>query len=216
MHSAPVARVRGALGATACALALNAWAAQPLYIGQLFAIERPPGFTVEDARPQAMRADDSNVNVPPVDLLAEALVNAKGDALSGKKLVVQEFSFTTEDKRGFVNLGSPDMRSPTPLLGALAVASGVSLLKSIQKTGSRLDVTIVASLDGRTFEGRGSGHIPPNDDRGTAETIVHAAIRSFIYNLSQAGSNPVPEEAPLVLPALPALPPQNVPDAAPH
>jgi hypothetical protein len=178
-------RLRRVLAAGIGCLAFNAWAEPPLVIGELFAIPRPPGFSVEDARPEAMKAADRSVNVPPLDLLAEALIDANGEKLAGKKLVVQEFSITTQDKGHLVGLGNPVVASPAPVLGALAVAGGLIALKHLRDDGGRLEVRIVASLDGKTCEGTRSGDIPPKDDRGRVETIVHGAILSFMYRLSQ-------------------------------
>jgi hypothetical protein len=203
----------------------GAWAqtAGPqLFIGALSGVKRPDGFTVEDARSEAMKTSsrqqtyhrpafsfnngpvakyrrnfgDKELSAAPVDLLAEKLVEHYGDKLKGKKLTVEEFSVVAEET--VTRQGGGTVSAPGISVGAAIAISiaGTALMQSLVGPGTSvsLRVSIAAKVDGERFEGSDFGSIASQSPLDAPAKIVEQALDIAFYHLEQAEAANAPQE----------------------
>jgi hypothetical protein len=194
-----------------------AWAqsaGSQLFIGSLSGVKRPDGFTVEDARAEAMKISsrqqtyhrpaftlgnapaaryrrnfgDKELSAAPVDLLAEKLVERYGDKLKGKKLTVEEFSVVTEET--VTRQGGGTAYVPGISVGAAVAASiaTAALLQSLAGPGTSvsLKVSIAANVDGKRLEGSDFGSITSRSPLDAPAKIVEQALDIAFYHFEQA------------------------------
>lgn len=190
---------------------------QKLPIGAVAGLPRPEGFVVQDLRsaelktaspfkqtykaPMAMpfqrppvplakyerTVGDEELNVSPVDLLAEKLIEHYGGKLAGKRLVVHEFSYRLEQM-----VNKPQGMTYTVIPGGgvgLAAALVMSVIGSAAGTAMlqgkgidlKLHVKVDAELDGRRIEARELPMTLSGED-GPAR-VTRYAMEKFIWLL---------------------------------
>lgn len=212
---------------------------EKLQIGSLAGLKRPDGFVVQDLRTEAMKTSsreetyrrpppnpfqwskgpfaryrnnvgDAQLNVSPVDLLAEKLIERYGDKLAGKKLVVREFSFIAQE-----TIDQPQSFMVIPLdaasLGAAVVGSivGTAVLQSGSGgRSSRIEVKIVAELDDKPFTGSDYLGIGRNSDKDIVARIVNGALDHAFRDFEQPKAEDLPERATRVEKTKPDVPTQ--------
>ena len=198
---------------------------QRLSIGNLSGLKRPDGFLVEDLRTEAMKTPSREqtyrrpfqpfqinrgpvaryrhnigaeaLNVSPVDLLAEKLVQQYGDGVAGKKLVVHEFSIAileTIERDPVMAPYSPGVSPGAAIAGA---ALGSALVHAFQGPGrsSRLEVRIVAEFDGKSLAGSDFIGVVPGAVRDQLPKVVASAIDYTLHKFEEARAEEASEHA---------------------
>jgi len=181
-----------------------------LVIGTVVGHKRPDGFVVEDLRAGMMKKSerrqtykreyapfrvqrgpfaiyetnvgDTDLNVSSIDLFAEQMISRYGDKLTGKRLLVREFSFTLKESvdkpQGvyFIPLG--------PAAVGAAIIGTIVGTATMQAMGGRslsLVVKINAELDGKRFESSDYGSVIPETVDERPANIVNGALKYGFY-----------------------------------
>ena len=194
-----------------------------LKIGSVAGLPRPEGFSVVDLRSAQMKAispfkqtykapfspfkppvplarykrtmGDAELNVSPVDLLAEKLIERYGDRLKAKRLTVHEFSYVLEQvinkHQGIVFI---PLDAASVAIAVIGTVAGTAMMRG-KGIDLRLDLKIVAELDDTRIEaaeppmtlGAGSGGDAP-------ERITRFALEKFLYKFDTPAPEPTPAE----------------------
>jgi hypothetical protein len=198
---------------------------QRLDIGSLSGLKRPDGFVVEDLRTEAMKTPSREqtyrrpfqpfkittgpvakyrhnigaeaFNISPVDLLAEKLIQRYGDRVAGKKLVVREFSIAileTIERDSVMTPYSPGVSPGAAVAGAVL---GNALVQAIHGPGrsSRLEVRIVAELDGKPLAGSDFIGVVPGTVRDQLPKVVAGTIDYTLHKFEEARAEEATEQA---------------------
>lgn len=201
---------------------------EKLQIGALGSLPRPEGFVVEDLRSAEQKAaspfkqtykapmampfqrqpvplaryerviGEEELSASPVELLAEKLVEHYGGKLTGKRLVVHEFSYRLENV-----VNKPQGMTYTVIPGGgvgLAAALAMSVIGSAAGTAMlqgkgldlKLHVKIDAELDGRRIEAREQPMTLSGGD-GPAR-VTRYAVEKFIWLLEMPAAEPEKKE----------------------
>ena len=194
-----------------------------LQIGSVAGLPRPEGFVVEDLRSAETRAaspfkqtykapfspfkqpvplakyqrtvGDTELNVSPVDLLAEKLIERYGDRLKAKRLRVHEFSYGLEQvinkQQGIVFI--PTLDAASVAIAVIGTAAGTAMMRG-KGIDLRLSVKIDAELDGTRIE----AVEPPmalGADDGPVR-LTRFALEKFLYKLeASTEAAPAPAKA---------------------
>ena len=195
---------------------------QKLQIGAVAGLPRPEGFVVEDLRTAEMKAaapfkqtykapmampfqrqklplakyerkvGDAELEVSPIDLLAEKLIEHYGDRLRAKRLTVREFSYVIEQKvdrpQGMIVIPL----DPGALVFAIAASAAGTAVLSGRGIVMGLAVKIDAELDGRRIEA-----VEPAMDLsnpGAAVRVTRYAMEKFIWLLETPAPEPEKKE----------------------
>lgn len=193
-----------------------------LPIGVVAGLPRPEGFVVQDLRSAEQRTatpfkqtykapmplpfqrqpvplakyerviGEEELSASPVDLLAEKLVERYGAKLTGKRLVVHEFSYRLEQV-----VNKPQGMSVSVIGGSLGGAILMSVIGSVAGTAMlqgkgidlKLHVKIDAELDGTRIE---ASELPMTlrSDDGPAR-VTRYAVEKFQYRFD-AATEPAP------------------------
>lgn len=186
---------------------------QKLIIGAVAGLKRPDGFIVEDLRPAAMKLSsrrqtykrefrmfrsstgplakfennigDAELNISPVDFMAEQMILRYGEKLGGKRLLLREFSFTVKE-----SIDRPQSLVIIPLDPAsIGVAIIGSLVGTAIMSGSgrslELLVKIDAEMDGKRLTGSDFGSIFSGVSDGRAAKIVDQTFTLGFYNFEK-------------------------------
>ncbi len=184
-----------------------------LNIGTLAGLPRPEGFVIEDlragmtkfasyyeiSRRSSVRGPlikykrtigEAELNVAPMDLLAERLIERYGDKLKGKKLVVREFSLAAYGE-GY----QPPTVIAVPLssgaVGAAVVGTliGNVLLRSMATARTtNLHVTVDAELDGKEFSALEIGSLPVENPDARVLKIMDDFFNFAFYRFESTSS----------------------------
>src|SRR5688500_5774719 len=193
-----------------------------LQIGSVAGFPRPEGFVVEDLRSAETRAaspfkqtykapfspfkppvplaryqrtiGDTELNVSPVDLLAEKLIERYGDRLKAKRLTVHEFSYVLEQvinkHQGIVFI---PLDAASVAIAVIGTAAGTAMMRG-KGIDLRLSVKIDAELDGTRIE----AVEPPmalGADDGPVR-LTRFVLEKFLYKLeASTEAAPAPAKA---------------------
>jgi hypothetical protein len=184
-----------------------------LQIGAVAGLPRPEGFVVEDLRTAEMKAaspfkqtykapmampfqrqqlplakyerkvGDAELEVSPIDLLAEKLIEHYGDRLRAKRLAVREFSYVIEQKvdkhQGMIVIPL----DPGAVVFAIAASAAGTAMMSGRGVILGLAVKIDAELDGRRIAA-----IEPAMDlsnAGAPVRVTRYALDKFVWLLDR-------------------------------
>jgi len=192
----------------------QAWSQQPkIFIGTLSGAARPDGFTVEDARSEATKKvareqtyekpftfgrgplakylryfSDDELNIPPIDMLADRLVAQFGDKLKGRKLVVKEFSVAAEttDERA-----TPNYRPPTggnPVAATSTTVTGNPLVYAAAGPNGtiKLQLKLIAELGGKPLQGADTTAMFSRDAPDAQAKHIARMLDIAFYRFEQA------------------------------
>jgi hypothetical protein len=191
-----------------------------LVIGAVKGLPRPENFVVEDLRSGAMKTParkqtyrrpapalfgravsgplaryervigDTELNVSPLDLIAERFIERYADKLKGYRLSVREFSFVIQE-----SIDKPQGLVVIPLDPAsIAIAvvtsiAGTAFMQALSPGRSaRLQVTFTAELDGKRVTGSDFGSIVAETINDMPAKIVSQALDNAFYHFD----NPEP------------------------
>jgi hypothetical protein len=193
-----------------------------LQIGAIAGLPRPEGFAVQDLRSPELKTasalkqtykapfspfkqpvplakyervvGEEELNISPVDLLAEKLVERYGGKLEGKRLVVHEFSYRLEQV-----VSKPQGMTVTVIGGSLAGAIAMSVIGSVAGTAMlqgkgidlKLHVKIDAELDGKRIEAREQPMTLSGED--APARVTRYAVEKFIWLLETPAAEPESE-----------------------
>jgi hypothetical protein len=193
-----------------------------LQIGSVLGLPRPEGFVVEDLRSAETRTaspfkqtykapfspfkppvplaryqrtiGDTELNVSPVDLLAEKLIERYGDRLRAKRLTVHEFSYGLEQvinkHQGIVFI---PLDPGSVAIAIIGTAAGTAMMRG-KGIDLRLSVKIDAELDGTRIEA-----VEPPMALGAEDApmrLTRFAVEKFLYKLEGATeAAPAPAKA---------------------
>jgi hypothetical protein len=191
-----------------------------LVIGAVKGLPRPENFVVEDLRSDAMKAPsrkqtyrrpapalfgravsgplaryervvgDTELNVYPIDLIAERFIERYGDKLNGNRLSVREFSFVIHESidkpQGLVVIPL----DPASIAIAIATSiAGTGLMQTLSPGRSaRLQVSFTAELAGKLVTGSDFGSVVAETINDMPAKIVSQALDNAFYHFE----NPEP------------------------
>lgn len=199
-----------------------------LPIGSVAGLPRPEGFAVQDMRGAELKTaspfkqtykapmpmpfqrqpvplakyervlGEEELSASPVDLLAEKLVEHYGAKLTGKRLVVHEFSYRLEQlinkPQGMaytVIPGGGVSLAAALLMSAIGSAAGTAMLHG-KGVDLKLHVKIDAELDGKRIEAREQPMTLSGED-GPAR-VTRYAVEKFIWLLEMPAAEPEKKE----------------------
>jgi len=203
---------------------------QKLQIGAVAGLPRPEGFVVEDQRTAEMKVasafkqtykapmqmpfqrqpvplakyermvGEEELSASPLALLADKLVEHYGDELTGKRLVVHEFSYRLEQlinrPQGMaytVIPGGGVSLATAIVMSAIGSAAGTAMLHG-KGVDLKMHVKIDAELDGKRIEAREQPMTLSGED-GPAR-VTRYAMEKFIWLLETPAPEPAPEQEP--------------------
>jgi hypothetical protein len=190
-----------------------------LKIGVLTGAPRPEGFVIEDLRSGAEKAGwsgeisrrssvrgplikfkrnigEAEMNVAPMELLADKLAERYGDKLRGKKLVVREFSLAAygEGYQVPTVVAIPLGRDVVGAAIVGTVITNVILQSMATPRTTNLHVTIDADLDGKEFYAQEIGSLPAENPDAKVlrmmEDFFSFAFYRFERSFSLEGEKP--------------------------
>ena len=201
-----------------------------LQIGAVAGLPRPEGFVVQDLRSSEMKSATSlkqtykapmampfqrqpvplakyermigeeELSASPLALLADKLVEHYGDKLTGKRLVVHEFSYRLEQlinrPQGMaytVIPGGGVSLATALVMSAIGSAAGTAMLHG-KGVDLKMHVKIDAELDGKRIEAREQPMTLSGED-GPAR-VTRYAMEKFIWLLETPAPEPAPEQEP--------------------